>query len=424
MSGSCATLCVIHSKTILFAALVLMGDLLLRSTLSGRDSQIVSLPVYAEAPASQADSMVQNKAPPVDEAPRVTLQRDPSLNSALCPREEDGSLASVGFPYSLVDDSIMPMQRVQVDARILATSGHHGQVCEEAWSKCRRLFNTSDSPLHRYREDDVIDTDESVRGLPFMHLAKTGGTAVEAFLGLPHWGHSCMSRMTKDVRHRRSKHERSRNASSAHFFAQLRHPIDRLASDYFFKLSGKEQSTEERQQQLCKEGTGKAYGKDCIPKVSFFEFAKLTHGPATSNGGRDYLFHCLRQDDDVTAVGEVIRFLMSEAFVLIGITDHMVEFQLMISQIFGLDKGKVKKERVKANSRKAVEELLTPEEYEELVHFHSKDIELYYWGLRNFEMMRQCYGVHKLAAEVRAVNSKLRYSNDLIGFSNRYGGVL
>jgi len=273
--------------------------------------------------------------------------------------------------------------------------------------RCERLFNSTRSPLTSFREEDVVDTKREVRGLPFMHLAKNGGSFIEDFLDFPHWGHQCMWRKNADHRHSRSKWERARNASTAHFFTQLRHPIERLVSDYFFKLKGDhQQEYKERQKELCKNGTGKAYNKSCKPKVSLYEFGKLKDGAATTYSGINYQFRCLRPTKETDTIAEVEEFLLSDAWVLVGVMDQMTEFQLMLAQIFGLDKSKIKRSKVKQTAHSTAEELLTPEEYEDLVRLHSKDITLYYWALRYHEMMRQCYGPARLAAEVAALDER------------------
>mmetsp|Transcript_64488 Transcript_64488/g.153974 ORF Transcript_64488/g.153974 Transcript_64488/m.153974 type:complete len:457 (+) Transcript_64488:83-1453(+) len=289
--------------------------------------------------------------------------------------------------------------RLRRDSQVRAKNLWKEWSCDIAWANCKQLFNASDNPLKHINRKNYSK---------FMHLTKTGGKTIEDFMEINFMSHDCLWYPSK------LGGKSIGNGALEGWITMVRHPIERLASDYFFKLTGERQFDWERQQaMMCQNGTGRAFKNKCIPKVSLFEYGNSSDKVMRVRGEDNYQFHCLQPKRNPPLNVWQMRKFLTTNFALIGTTDQMPIFQLMVAQAFGLNKRKVKNTRLNTVPHSAVEELLTEEEYEILAKRNINDMWLYYWALDHVELLKRCYGEAKLARELAEVNRRSGFQEDI-----------
>lgn len=242
--------------------------------------------------------------------------------------------------------------------------------------------------------------------LIFEHIPKNAGKAVEAFLGIEFKGHVSMRR----------QHHFSKPAPR--YIVVLRHPIERMQSlYYFFKAGNHMVNYKERQLHFCKIGTGKAYRKGCIPKVSLYDFMANGHSiyeyqyinpwRLRAHGGYEhgdsepigteanFMFEFLRPYAGST-MADVKDFLIDQ-FALVGDTKQFDTFLHQAALLFGIDQRaansritELMHHKVNPTNHGQVEDELTKDEYASVAKRHSKDIELYYWGVQQVDALKSC----------------------------------
>lgn len=288
--------------------------------------------------------------------------------------------------------------------------------CDSAHPMCERdmkLFpglpktaSNADDCERRRVQCTTLQTQKGNWTPEFLHIPKNAGTSVERFLGIDFRGHVSMRSASK-----RKLWERG----DRNFIVVLRHPIERLVSLYSFYKKGEEQDNVTiRQQHFCKQETGKAYGNECVPKYSVYDFIAnghsiyeyhyLTgefgaHGDSEAVGSEaNFMFEWLKPYENST-ITDVKEFLM-EQFALIGDTAQFHSFLQQLSFMQGDDKEagvksteQIARDQVNPTSHKTVMELFSEDEYALLARRHSLDIELYYWAVQQVRTLVDCFGL-------------------------------
>ena len=241
----------------------------------------------------------------------------------------------------------------------------------------------------------------------FQHIPKNGGTAIEQFLGIGFQDH--LSMRQEDPRH------------SNHNFVLLRHPIDRLTSEYYFLKTGESQHKYfERQQHFCQHETGRAFIDECRPKLTLFEYMmsdlfsgpdhRFIYGDDTGRGSNfateafgtlaNFMFEWLKPHADATM--DTVKNLLLDYFVLVGDVQQMPVFEAMLIRGFGLNEASslpkiLEDSHVNPTDHLSAAELLTADQYAAAAQRNSKDIELYYWAVQLFEETKMAYGIQQLS---------------------------
>jgi len=164
----------------------------------------------------------------------------------------------------------------------------------------------------------------------FLHIPKSGGTTVESVMHIPFQGHNPL------LQHRQYKQYR--------WITVVRDPLDRIASEYYFMLRGERQKDyRKRQAQLCQGGTGRAFKRPCIPKVSLTQYIFRFVQPFYPN----YQWWLIAGDP--TSGHKYLRGSkvamwrhLTQYFWLMGTTKRLLEFLVLARDILGLSHGSVK----------------------------------------------------------------------------------
>ena len=224
----------------------------------------------------------------------------------------------------------------------------------------------------------------------WLHYPKTGGSTVEDVLHLPFKGH-------KPVRQ-----EYAMTKGDFPLTTVIRHPVERAISVYFFLQSGEHQKGyAERQRHFCVRGTGRAFRRPCKPKQSVYEFAKsLRQGtvrpkPYGLSGPLEWL-----RPNAQTTTHQLEEFLMSRFF--LGTTDRLDEYIARLYCVQHLGDPTTTSpspEHDKETEHEGVFDLLSDEEYAELVRLNDDDVRLYYWAAlrssrcKDLSMPKECRGL-------------------------------
>ena len=241
-------------------------------------------------------------------------------------------------------------------------------------------------------------------GSQFIHIPKCGGSTIESFskigfqghrelyLGGP-WGRVFLP-MTRALR--------------ADLITVFRHPVERLLSQYYFELYAGPKTysgAAKAQHLLCSRGTGVAeHNITCQPKVSFLAYG-MDESYRNNRGYDNLQFWYVRPARNST-VGEVRHFLASH-FALIGVTERMLEFQVLLAHLFGIAAARVTATVANARSRKGsarqqtARDVLNESEYRLLEERNALDVQLHTWAANRFAHFAHCYGVTRLETQVR-----------------------
>ena len=144
-----------------------------------------------------------------------------ALASMLVARAEAGACDGTRVPTSV------PALRAQRDfAAIDAAAAASGRGCDVTYAEHTDVaFANSNSPHScsaRFESSRAMGT--------FEHIPKTGGSAIESFLGLHFQGHTSMRR----------KHPYE---AGQPYFVSIRHPIERIVSWYSFVQVGAQRAS-------------------------------------------------------------------------------------------------------------------------------------------------------------------------------------
>ena len=274
---------------------------------------------------------------------------------------------------------------------------------------------------------DRFVTPRHLRDATFQHIPKTGGSAVEEFLGLGFSGHKAM----------RGKQPYPREPR-APFFVVMRHPIERIVSWYYFLEQGDDQRAyAQRQRHFCRDNTGKDFDRPCEPKLTPFEFAmseansvwehaylvggdnndeqqawEQRHPTGAIGTDASFEYEWLKHHTD-DSLQDVQQFLL-ERFVLVGVTAELAAFELMVTRVFGRDEQRALEtivansahHHVKGTHHQTLEELFTDDEYAQLARRHATGLQLYYWALDRVRELRGCYGEQELSNQLCAALGK------------------
>jgi len=279
--------------------------------------------------------------------------------------------------------------------------------CDMTHNMCARdikLFPhikaASEDPIAHARRvavcQELLHSPERSR-FAFRHIPKNAGKAVERFLGIRFQGHTSM---------RRQRTKR--------FVVVLRHPIERFVSWYNFLKNGLYQAQyKQRQAHFCKEGTGRAHGNVCIPKLSLAEFILKDGsiyeasylGVGSPRIGRNepigtdknFIYEWLKPRSQAD-LAEVKEFLLSHALV-VGDTARLSDFFKMTGNLTGMTPAQTRakteelgRNHVNPTHHQTVMELFDEDVYAKLAERHALDIELYYWGVHQGLAFRRCFG--------------------------------
>jgi len=237
------------------------------------------------------------------------------------------------------------------------------------------------------------------RNQQFVHIPKAGGSTVERFLRLPFQGHRELYRggpwgqaCTADGRFHTD------------LFTLLRHPVERLASQYFFEMHADATAMagfRAVQERLCMRGTGTAYNVTCVPKLSFFQYAATPAGAVLRRGrGYDDLqFHYLSPSQQSTL--DDTKSFLSTHFILVGVTERLLEFKVLLAQLFSIPAARITADVVKGSpSRRRIDALLSPSELAQVEAQNALDMQLHRWAQERFEACTRSFGRQRLAIRV------------------------
>ena len=252
------------------------------------------------------------------------------------------------------------------------------ESCKLFWTSCDQRFHATNATRLRGNQQ-------------FVHIPKCGGSSIESYLHLGFQGHREM--------YLGGPWGQARSTDGAYrtdFFTLLRHPIERLFSQYHFELrAGPKDMSAYRnvQQRLCEEGTGTAHNITCQPKVTFFQYGLNERLRAAPERGYDNIqFFYLAPKLDAS-IDDVKRFLTTN-FLLVGVTERMLELQRVLARIFGIA---VKSDMVathvkrKAHGIADVRRVLTEEEFDILAARNALDMALWRWAGKRFALFLRCY---------------------------------
>ena len=287
-----------------------------------------------------------------------------------------------------------------------------GFVCDKTHRLCHRdaeLFQHLEPQTAHHqalRYDSCSNLFRSPKrlknGYSFVHNPKNAGTGVDRILGIPTI-HASMRRLLEL--------HANRPRPAKPYFATLRHPIEQLVSWHTFLKAGRRQfDSEQRQRHFCERNTGFAFNTTCIPKLSEYEFIPSS---APSIYEHHHItgahFHAKSLDEAIgtdanfqveylkplgnSTMADVKQFVV-EKFILLGDAAEMSPFYAMLMKGFDVNRTKVMETvhlRPNPSKHRDVRELFSKRAYSVLARRHSKDIELYYWGLEQINVLKRCY---------------------------------
>ena len=182
---------------------------------------------------------------------------------------------------------------------------------------------------------------------------------------------------------------------------------------YFFYKSGKSQAHyAERQRHFCRQGTGKAFGRPCEPKESVFQFAKnlrleneTTNCGLCNSGPSAWL-----SPNAQTTTHQLEQFLTSRFF--LGTTDRLDDYIARLYCVQHLGDTAVPPSSPghdKQTEHDGVFDLLSDEEYAELVRLNADDVRLYYWTAlrsdrcKDLSVPEECRGGRAMTKELERI---------------------
>ena len=308
------------------------------------------------------------------------------------------------------DDRLAAIQYWRRDLELLpalATLPRTGRLQENPTGA---LNETCPGPLVHTKRGDI--------GAGWLHYPKTGGSTVEDVLHLPFAGHIPVRK-----RHGCLRGQCVSTTGNYPLTTVIRHPVERAISVYFFYKSGQHQKGyADRQRHFCHPGTGKAFGRPCKPKQSVFEFAKslrLGHVKPTPyglSGPSAWL-----SPNAQTSTHELEQFLTSRFF--LGTTDRLDDYiaRLYCVQHLGDPAANPPSPgHDKQTEHEGVFDLLSDEEYAELVRLNAEDVRLYYWAAlrsdrcKDLSMPKECRGGREMTTELeRILHTELQLNSPL-----------
>ena len=301
------------------------------------------------------------------------------------------------------DDRLAAIQYWRRDLEILpalATLPQTGRLQENPTSA---LNETCPGPLVHTKPGDI--------GAGWLHYPKTGGSTVEDVLHLPFAGHTPVRQ-----RHGCVAGQCVSTTGDYPLTTVLRHPVERAISVYFFYKSGKSQAHyAERQRHFCRQGTGKAFGRPCEPKESVFQFAKNlrleneTTNCGLCNSGPSAWLSPNAQFEQFRA-HQLEQFLTSRFF--LGTTDRLDDYIARLHCVQHLGDTAVPPSSPghdKQTEHDGVFDLLSDEEYAELVRLNADDVRLYYWTAlrsdrcKDLSVPEECRGGRAMTKELERI---------------------
>jgi hypothetical protein len=239
-------------------------------------------------------------------------------------------------------------------------------------------------------------------GKLFMHIPKTGGTAVEKLLGLDHVGHAKMFEKKKQRLMKRGVNQ---------FFTVMRNPLDTAVSAYFYYMTDKSsvmlESIYERQAKLCEPGTGLKYGSKCKAKLTPFEYV------IKKCRAQQFMYLCPRApwkgriSKGNVSLSEVTD-LVDERFVLVGLTEELTAFMVVLAQVFNLPDvaQKITADVVNSVKHKKFRDLVTDAEFANVTAWCEKELRLYDWAKTRWAKTKKCFDQQWLEGAVDAARAR------------------
>jgi hypothetical protein len=234
----------------------------------------------------------------------------------------------------------------------------------------------------------------------FLHIPKCGGTTVESFLRIGFQGHRELSFGGPWGR----LFNRATGALRADLIAIFRRPVERLFSQYRFELhagSSAYSGASVAQRLLCNRGTGIAvHNIPCVPKVSFWAYG-MDEGYRNQRGYDNLQFSYVRPARNATL--RDVQQLLSSHFIMVGVTERMLEFQVLLAHMFGIAAARVTASVTNAGARSgpSAREVLDEDQYRMLEERNTLDMQLYAWADRRFAKFAHCFGEARLETQVR-----------------------
>lgn len=258
--------------------------------------------------------------------------------------------------------------RRRIDASFIVSLNPAGGAGRSFSRRCKELFNSSYKTRAHRRKPRI------------MHIPKTAGKTLEKFLKSPFTGHDP------------NKFKRK----TGNFVTLFRHPVDWALSLYYFRKSGEhQQSYRQRQARLCMNGTGKAFKVPCIPKVTVFQFAKDVF---RWYGFRAQLRFLMRDEEDT--LNQTAAWVLSNC-VLFGVTDEVVDLEIFLSRALPRRTLRPSGSVVNAVQHGTVDDVLTVQEYVQLVQLVKDELSLYYWIKSMSQKFRSCFGESRFQSAYR-----------------------
>jgi len=216
----------------------------------------------------------------------------------------------------------------------------------------------------------------------FLHIDKTGGSTIETLLRIGFTGHQPLINRDQIKTH--------------HWITILRDPIERAASSYYFRISGR--STvhfKERQALICKAGTGKAYHKRCIPKMGLYEYS-LKHTEV------NHQWQMVATDAKKTCTTATIWIQLLAHFWIVGTTSRLKEVMVILVKVFHLPQLKFDgSTHRKQMHYPRYNETLDQRQIESLRRTFNCDSRLYTTGQRFLDQLVNDFGVGRMAEELK-----------------------
>mmetsp|Transcript_20399 Transcript_20399/g.37121 ORF Transcript_20399/g.37121 Transcript_20399/m.37121 type:complete len:407 (+) Transcript_20399:16-1236(+) len=216
----------------------------------------------------------------------------------------------------------------------------------------------------------------------FLHIDKTGGSTIETVMRIKFQGHNPLPMRA--------------NYKAYHWITILRDPLERIASQYYFRLSGRSQRDfKQRQKVLCMAGTGRAYKKKCKPKISLYEYG-------VKHSERNHEWRMVTGNPKLSCTTARIWTALLSHFWIVGTTPRLKEVMVILVKVFRLPPLKFSSStHRKKGSYAPYTETLSKSRIQTLRRANSCDTRLYSIGQHFLDQLVAGFGASRMAEELK-----------------------